>query len=105
MRRRPSGLPSRGCARIAGMNRWAAVVFVIAAGSIAAAAATGQLAERPLAGALKHPAIDYYSRPTHDLVSALDRRIADGTLHLDYEDGSGYLRPVLNALHLAPESQ
>jgi hypothetical protein len=29
----------------------------------------GQLAERPLAGALAHPAIGYYTRPTHDLVS------------------------------------
>jgi hypothetical protein len=87
------------------MNRVAAIAFVIAAGSIAGAAATGQLAERPLAGALKHPAIDYYSRPTHDLVATLDHRISDGTLHLDFEGGSGYLRPVLNALHLAPESQ
>jgi hypothetical protein len=87
------------------MNRVAVLAFAIAAGSLAGAAATGQLAERPLAGAIKHPAIDYYSRPTHDLVAALDQRIADGTLHLDFEDESGYLRPVLNALHLAAESQ
>ena len=87
------------------MNRAAALAFVIAAGTIAGAAASGQLAERPLAGAIKHPAIAYYTRPTHDLVAALDRRIADGTVHLDFEEGSGYLRPVLSALHLAAESQ
>jgi hypothetical protein len=87
------------------MNRFAAFVFVIAAGTIAGAAAMGQLAERPLTGAIKHPAIAYYTRPTHDLVDALDQRIADGTLHLDFDDGSGYLRPVLSALRLAPESQ
>jgi hypothetical protein len=86
------------------MNRWA-VVFVIAAGTIAAAAARGQLAERPLGGAIRHPAIAYYTKPTHDLVAALDQRIADGTLRLDFEDGSGYLRPVMRALRLAPESQ
>jgi len=86
------------------MNRLA-VAFVILASTIAGATAMGQLAERPLAGAIKHPAIAYYTRPTHDLVAALDQRIADGTLHLDFEDGSGYLRPVMSALQLAPESQ
>ena len=87
------------------MNRLAAIAFVIAAGTMAGAAAMGQLAERPLAGAIKHPAIAYYTRPTHDLVAALNQRIADGTLRLAFEDGSGYLRTVLSALHLAPESQ
>ena len=34
----------------------------------------GQLTERPLAGALAHPAIGYYTRPSHDVVAALNRR-------------------------------
>jgi hypothetical protein len=69
------------------------------------AAAMGQLTERPLAGTLKHPAIGYYTRPTRDAVSDLTRRIEEGTLRLDFDDTSGYLRPVLDALRVGIESQ
>ena len=65
----------------------------------------GQLSERPIAGALKHPAIEYYTKPTHDLIAELDRRIEAGALRLDFDEGSGYLRPVLDALHVAVDSQ
>src|SRR3954468_7593351 len=87
------------------MHRFAAAVCAVAAGTIAGAAGMGQLAERPLAGALAHPAIAYYTRPTQDAVAALDQRIADGGVGLEFQDGSGYLRPVLKALHLSIESQ
>ena len=87
------------------MHRLAAAAAALVAGTMAAAAATGQLTERPIAGMLKHPAIGYYTAPTHDLVADLSRRIEDGTLRLDFEEGSGYLRPVLDALHLPVESQ
>jgi hypothetical protein len=87
------------------MNRLVAAMAGIAAGTIAMTAATGQLTERPIAGVLKHPAIGYYTAPTHDLVADLVRRIEDGTRHLDFEEGSGYLRPVLDALRLPVESQ
>src|SRR4051794_33968998 len=69
------------------------------------AAATGQLTERALPGALKHPAIDYYTNPTHDAVAELNRRIEAGSLHLDFDETSGYLRPVLDALRIGIESQ
>jgi hypothetical protein len=81
----------------------AAVAAIVVAG--ATAAAMGQLAERPLAGALKHPAIGYYTQPTHDRVAGLNRRIEDGALALDFDEGTGYLRPVLDALQVAVESQ
>jgi hypothetical protein len=82
------------------------VVGLVAVAVVGATvAATGQLAERPLAGASKHPAIGYYTRPTHDSVADLNRRIEDGTLRLGFDETSGYLRPVLDALHLPVESQ
>ena len=94
------------------MSRFAAAAatIAVAAGTIAGTAAMGQLAakplaERPLTGALRHPAIAYYTKPTHDPVAELDARIADGTLRLEFDEGSGYLRPILNALHLPVESQ
>ena len=31
-----------------------------------------------------------------------NRRVEDGTAHLDFDEGSGYLRPVLDALHVPP---
>ena len=57
-----------------------AAMAALAAGALvgAAAASTGQLTERPLAGVLAHPAIGYYTRPTHDLVAELNRHIDDG---------------------------
>ena len=71
----------------------------------ATTASMGQLTERPLAGALAHPAIGYYTRPTHDLVTELNRHLEDGTARVNFDEGTGYLRPVLDALHVPAESQ
>lgn len=71
----------------------------------ATAASMGQLTERPLAGALAHPAIGYYTRPTHDRVSELSRQIEDGTARVAFDEATGYLRPVLDALKVPAESQ
>jgi hypothetical protein len=71
----------------------------------ATAASMGQLTERPLAGALTHPAIGYYTQPTHDLVSELTGHIEDGTARVPFDEATGYLRPVLDALHVPVESQ
>src|SRR2546427_2852955 len=68
--------------------------------------ATGQLTERPLVdGSLAHPAIGYFSRPTTDPVAELKLRIDDGTARLTFGEGTGYLRSVLDALHVPIESQ
>jgi hypothetical protein len=71
----------------------------------AAAASMGQLMERPLIGAAAHPAIGYDTRPTHDLVTELIRHIEDGTQPVRFDEGTGYLRSVLAALHVPVESQ
>jgi hypothetical protein len=79
----------------------------IVAGALvgATAASMGQLAERPLPGALAHPAIGYYTRPTHDLVAELNRHIEDGSVRVTFEEDTGYLRSVLAALRVPAESQ
>ena len=79
----------------------AAAAVVVAAGGVA----VGQLTERPLVGGLQHPAIEYNTRPTHDRVAALDRGIEDGTVKLTFDEGSGYLRSVLDALQVPADSQ
>ena len=89
------------------MRRRVAAAAAIAAGLLAGATAAsmGQLTERPLSGALTHAAIGYYTRPARDLVSALNRSVEEGSARLDYDETTGYLRPVLTALHLPVESQ
>jgi hypothetical protein len=54
---------------------------------------------------LTHPAIQYASRPTHDLVAELNRRIEQGDNPLSFEGPSGYLRSTLDALGVPVESQ
>ena len=65
----------------------------------------GQLAERPLIGALGHPAIGYYTQPTHDPVAELNRQIKDGAAGVTFDEGTGYLRSTLVALHVPIQSQ
>lgn len=71
----------------------------------AAGAAMGQLTERPLERALTHPAIQYASRPTADPVVELNRRIDEGSARLGFDEETGYLRAVLEALKVPIESQ
>jgi len=71
----------------------------------AAAAAPGQLTERPLARALTNPAIAYATRPTKDAVAELAGRIADGSARLEFDAETGYLRSALDALHVPVVSQ
>lgn len=56
-------------------------------------------------GSPEHPAIEYYTRPVNDAVSALNRQIQDGKLELRFDRVNGYLRSVLDALHIQTESQ
>jgi hypothetical protein len=83
----------------------AAVLAVVAATIGGSAAPMGQLSERPLIDAAKHPAIDYFTQPTHDPVADLARRIDAGTTALPFDKQSGYLAAVLDALHVPISSQ
>src|SRR6185436_12092569 len=46
------------------------------------------------------PAIEYSTLPTHDPVSELNAEIAAGRARLNFDGGQGYLRSVLEALHV-----
>ena len=52
-----------------------------------------------------HPAISYSTAATSDAVSALNARLAAGSATLKYDESSGYLRSVLDALSVPVESQ
>jgi hypothetical protein len=60
----------------------------------------------PYPGVLdEHPAIQYDTRPTHDPVARLNEALRGGVRTLAHEDGTGYLRSVLEALAVPTESQ
>ena len=55
-------------------------------------------------GALDHPAIEYSTRPVHDPVAALNKKLDEGET-LEFEPAHGYLKAVLDALGILAESQ
>jgi hypothetical protein len=83
----------------------AAAVAFAAGALVCVRAAAGPLTERPMSVPLTNPVIGYSTRPTTDLVSGLNRRIAEGTARLAFDERSGYLASVLEALHVPVASQ
>jgi hypothetical protein len=54
---------------------------------------------------LDDPAIGYLSRPLHDPVAELDRKVQAGEFEMRYDGPQGYLRSLLAGLNVAVESQ
>jgi hypothetical protein len=54
---------------------------------------------------LDHPAIAYSTRQTTSVVDALNARVQAGQVKLPYDDTTGYLKPVLDALNVSVDSQ
>ena len=52
-----------------------------------------------------HPAILYSSGPANNAISRLNRSLRDGTVELEFDEVSGYLRSVLKVLEIPAESQ
>jgi hypothetical protein len=52
-----------------------------------------------------HPAIEYASAPLNDPVSLLLRKMQSGEVRLEFDNESGYLRSMLQALNVPVESQ
>ena len=52
-----------------------------------------------------HGAIQYTSGPEDNRITRLNQRLADGSLTLRFEEGTGYLKSLLEALQVPIESQ
>ena len=65
------------------------------------------LAQRPGAfdQSLNHPAIQYRTAETHTVVDALNQKLADKSAALVFDPQTGYLKSVLDLLHIPVESQ
>jgi hypothetical protein len=87
---------------------WAALLFSASLG-YASSLPPEDVVEQPrlrFAGVLdEHPAIDYATRATSDRVGRLAGALNRGETTLTYERPAGYLRAVLRALEISPESQ
>ena len=80
---------------------------LIAAAAVVFAASTLAVAQRPDAfqQSIAHPAIAYATTPVTDAAAQLDLKLADRSVTLTREPSSGYLRSLLSALDVMPESQ
>jgi hypothetical protein len=67
--------------------------------------AAGNLTERPFFSTRRHPSIAYSDSPTTDVVAELKRKVDEGSVSLPFEGRSGYLRSVMDSLHVPAESQ
>jgi hypothetical protein len=56
-------------------------------------------------GGLDHPAIEYATRPAHNVISDLNREIQAGKRQLTFDGPSGYLRSTMQALKIPVQSQ
>jgi hypothetical protein len=54
---------------------------------------------------LDHPAITYRTRQSTTVVDALNARVQAGQVNLPYDDATGYLKAVLDALNVSVDSQ
>ena len=58
-----------------------------------------------LAFDLDHPAVQYNSRRVADQIAELNEQLQSGQIKLAFEDRTGYLKPLLDALRIPIESQ
>lgn len=79
----------------------AATVIVCVTGALAA----GQVRDAWQGVLDEHPAIQYATRPTTDRVARLGQALAANTRSLQRDPQTGYLRSLLAALDLSPDSQ
>lgn len=82
-------------------NKGLLIAIAVWLGSVAAV--TGQLQHPTLLR--NHPAIKYDSTPSRDPVALLNEKLESGAVTLQRQGPSGYLRAVLDALHVPVESQ
>ena len=60
---------------------------------------------RGFSGSFNHPAIRYLDAPLHDAATALNERLRDGSAHLSFENGRGYLASLMDGLQIDVDSQ
>ncbi len=79
-------------------------VLAVALAAGVAVAARAQFADSFIASR-DVPAIAYSTAPVSDRVAALNERLRNGSVTLAFDERSGYLKSVLDALHVPVDSQ
>jgi hypothetical protein len=76
------------------------VAAILAAGASVAAQRSGAFDQ-----SRDHPAIKYSTADTNTIVDELNRKLADGSAKLTFDESTGYLKSVLELLEIPVESQ
>lgn len=100
LKRDPRLMPFRLARSVEELQPVAAVVEPITLADI-----KGSLDDRPFFSWPQHPAIQYATRPVTDRVALLNTMVQDGKVQLHFDESSGYLRSILDALKISLESQ
>jgi hypothetical protein len=87
------------------MSGSAGIRRAVLVAALAAAAALAVDFDGPFSADLNDPAIGYATQPEHNAVFELNTRLQAGEARLKFEATTGYLRSVLEALHVPVESQ
>jgi hypothetical protein len=87
-----------------GWTNWRMAVTIAGGVCLSTAMPGGQSPLTPSA-MRNHPAIGYQTVPPADAVAGLADRLRRGDAKLEFEPTTGYLRSVLDALHVPAESQ
>jgi len=79
-------------------------IAIMAASAVSLAAQNGPRTDA-FVDSMDHPAIAYTTGVVHNAVADLNDQIRRGDLKLAFDPASGYLRPLLDALHIPIDSQ
>lgn len=83
------------------------LVVILATATVASMALAAQSAQRTDAfvESRDHPAIAYSTAEPRNPITDLNSQIQQGTLRLPFDRATGYLKPLLDALHISIDSQ
>jgi hypothetical protein len=84
---------------------WLGLIGSLAAGAIVGVTASPPQFGEVSADLVREPALEYFTRPTTDVVARLNADLQRGAAQLSFDDTQGYLPSILEALHLRSESQ
>lgn len=83
--------------------------LLLCAGALALSSTVAVVSQQRRSGAfdqsINHPAIKYLTADTDTVVDRLNKKLQDGSAKLVFDDKTGYLKSVLDLLHVPVESQ
>ena len=80
--------------------RWSVILAGVLSAAVIATIALAQIDDGGFSGLREHPSIGYNTCEAADPVSRLNAELRGGAIEFKFQGASGYLRSVLDALHV-----